>query len=285
MKIIFVLIFAVFMSNSSSRAQQLPEPLTLNLWSDMAPKFQSILTTAESVQPETGHVLNSQTGQITVFLPAKEKNTGRSVLICPGGGYGIIAIEHEGYAFARFLAENGIAGIVLRYRIPMGVHQIPLEDAQRALVLVRQRAQEWGLNPRKVGVMGFSAGGHLASTLSVRADPDFSILFYPVVSMSDTFTHAGSRESLTGGDTSLYRYYSNELQVTPATPAALLFHSSDDTGVPIENSQAYRDALLKVGVAAELVVYPTGGHGWGFADWFESKEDMKHRLLEWINKQ
>jgi acetyl esterase/lipase len=221
---------------------------------------------------------------LTVFLPPKEKATGAAVMICPGGGYWLLASGHEGADVARWLNEMGVAAFVLKYRLPnekimVRPHEVPLLDARQGMLLIRQNAARFGLNPQKIGVLGFSAGGHLAATLSTHYEkepqtgtqtdrspgrPDFSVLIYPVITFGDK-AHGGSRDKLLGGDKSpeLIRYYSAELQVTAQTPPTLLIHSQDDTGVPVENSVNYFLALKAANVPAEMHLYPTGGHGYG----------------------
>ena len=170
--------------------------------------------------------------------------------------------------------------------MPHGVDQVPLSDAAQAMKLLRKYAQNWGIAPHKIGVMGFSAGGHLAATLSTKSKgknrPDFSVLFYPVITFTTEATHIGSRDNLTGSNEKLWEYYSAEKQVTAKTPPALLFHSSDDEPVPIANSEMYRDALKAKGIDARLIVYPTGSHGWGFNSDFQNHGDMKRALLDYI---
>jgi len=215
-----------------------------------------------------------------VYLPEKGKATGAAVLICPGGGYGILAASHEGSDIARWFNERGIAGIVLKYRLPnpkamSPQHEMPLRDAMQAMRLIRQHAGEWAIDKDKIGVMGFSAGGHLASTLSTHyhrgqygsedAKPNFSILIYPVVTFGEINTHIGSRKNLLGPDSTaqLVKYYSNELWVDEKTPPAFLVHSMDDKTVPVENSINYYLALKKFNIPAEAHLYPQGGHGYG----------------------
>jgi acetyl esterase/lipase len=216
-------------------------------------------------------------------LPAKEKANGTAVIICPGGGYHINAIEHEGTDVAKQFNEMGVTAFVLKYRIPndatMENKEIgPLQDAQRAIQLVRGRAKEWNVNPNRIGIMGFSAGGHLASTagthfatsvIKINAGenlrPDFMILIYPVVSFQDNVGHIGSRDQLIGKNPTREKidFYSNELQVTTATPPTFLVHASDDNAVLSENSILFYQALIKNKVAAELHIYQKGGHGFG----------------------
>lgn len=224
--------------------------------------------------------------EMEVFLPEKEKATGAAVLILPGGGYRVVCVHHEGYDLARWLAERGIAGIVLKYRLPsdeiMENKSVgPLQDAQEAMRVIRRNAIKWNIDPQKVGVMGFSAGGHLASTLSTHYDekvyevkdntsarPDFSILVYPVVTFDESFAHMGSRINLIGEkpDPEMIQHFSNELQVNQKTPPTFLVHSADDEAVPVSNSIRYFEALQKNKVPAEMHIYERGGHGYGMGE-------------------
>ncbi|WP_257668872.1 alpha/beta hydrolase [Parapedobacter tibetensis] len=239
---------------------------------------------------------------LTAYLPAAGTvNTGKAIIICPGGGYSILAITHEGHDIARLLAENGIAAFVLKYRLPKDEIMVdkrigPLQDAQRAMQLVRERANEWGIARDKIGVAGSSAGGHLASTLSthyrdalidnpngIYLRPDFSLLLYPVISMQEGMTHGGSRKNLLGDkpEAKNVTLFSNELQVTSDTPPAFLVHAEDDKTVPIANSQAYAAALAKHGIDARLVTYPAGGHGFGLNNKTTEDKWFDH-FLEWL---
>ena len=223
------------------------------------------------------------TPTLTVY-PAKRQQgqgaAGSAVMICPGGGYGILAAEHEGSDIASWLAERGITAFVLKYRLPdarlqQTPHEAPIADAMQGMRLIRQGAARYGIDPSRIGVMGFSAGGHLAATLSTHynkgakadelAKPNFSILIYPVITFGDK-THSGSRTKLLGTlatDPAWIDYYSNEKQVSAATPPTFLVHAMNDKAVPVENSVDYYMACLKQGVAAEMHLYPTGGHGFG----------------------
>lgn len=220
---------------------------------------------------------------LTVFQAPKEKATGASVMICPGGGYAILAYGHEGEEVARWFNQQGITAFILKYRLPdeklmSNQHEVPLMDAMQGMKLIRQNASRYGLDPNKIGVMGFSAGGHLAATLSTHyyrslgnnkasdeAKPNFAILMYPVVTFGNK-AHIGSRDNLLGKQqktsAELIAYYSNEEQVTHQTPPTFLVHSMDDKAVPVENSVNYYLALLKNGVSAEMHLYPAGGHGY-----------------------
>jgi len=223
---------------------------------------------------------------IKVFLP--EKPNGKAVIICPGGAYHYLAMD-EGTYFASWFNNLGIALIVLEYRMPKGNSEIPLSDAKQAIRIVRQHAKEWNIDSNKVGIMGFSAGGHLASTLATRFDaetrPDFQILAYPVVTMDESYTHIESRVNLLGENPSeeSVKLYSNELQVTPETPKAFILLSENDKIVPTANGVNYYLALQKNGVSAKLHIYPQGRHGWGFKDKYIYKKQWSVALSQWLS--
>ena len=227
---------------------------------------------------------------ITVYTP--KNPTGKTVLMCPGGGYTHEASGHEGHDMADWYNAQGITYAVLKYRLPYGDNTIPLADAEQAMRLLRKYANELGVDPEKVGIAGASAGGHLASTLathysSKETRPDFQILFYPVVSMDADKTHMGSRKALLGENPSdeLVKLYSNELQVTPDTPKAFIMLSSDDGAVPPANSIDYYTALINNKVKTSLHTYPVGGHGWGFRDKFPYKRQWTGELEKWLNEE
>ncbi len=218
---------------------------------------------------------------LTLYLPIKEKATGTAVLVIPGGAYGFLAFEEEGIAIGKAFAEKGIAAFVLKYRLPKRETMKdksfgPLMDAQQAMKVIRSNAVNWNLNPARVGVIGYSAGGHLASTLGTHFSksyipnkenlslrPDFMILVYPVISMSDQLTHMGSKINLLGMEPSKEKVdlFSNELQVTKETPPTYLTHCGDDSIVDVNNSIVFYQALQKNGVDAELHLFPKGNHG------------------------
>lgn len=220
---------------------------------------------------------------IQVYPAPADKNTGAAIVVCPGGGYYGISFINEGIEVAKWLNEIGISAFVLHYRLPddaiMKDKSIaPLQDGQEAIRIVRRNAKEWGIDPNRIGIMGFSAGGHLASTVSTHFDekvyqakdstsarPDFSVLVYPVISMDSTITHWGSRESLLGKKPSeeMIKKFSNELQVTDKTPPAFIVHALDDYYVDIQNSIRYTMALRERKVPCELHLYEQGGHGFG----------------------
>ena len=225
---------------------------------------------------------------LRVFLPAPELATGRAVVACPGGGYSGLAVNHEGYDWAPYFNKQGIALIVLKYRMPKGDRTLPISDAEAAMKMVRDSADVWNLNPNDIGIMGSSAGGHLASTIATHAPealrPNFQILFYPVITMDKSFTHMGSHDNLFGKDASadLEKEFSNEKQVTKETPRAFIVYSDDDKVVPPANGVNYYLALNKKGVPSVLHIYPTGGHGWGIREDFLYKSEMQNELTSWL---
>ena len=233
---------------------------------------------------------------LSIFLPDKDKATGAAVVICPGGGYWVASIVKEGFAVARQFNEYGVAAFVLKYRIPNDSSMInksvgPLQDAQRAIQLVRMRAKEWNVDTSRLGIMGFSAGGHLASTAAthfqhsyidneqkINLRPDFAIFIYPVISFQDSIAHVGSRTQLIGKwpSKTMIDSFSNELQVTKLTPPAFFVHASNDDAVPVMNSIVYYEALLRNKIPVEMHLYKSGGHGFGMRNpttselWMES---------------
>lgn len=238
---------------------------------------------------------------ITMYKPTGDAVSNTTVIICPGGGYGILAAGHEGSDVAKMLNEWGITAFVLKYRLPDDSIMIdrsigPMQDVQRAIQLVRENAAKWELDPSRIGIIGFSAGGHLAATASTKFNkpvidnpgnlslrPDFSILVYPVISFADSLTHMGSRNNLIGEKPSLQQSnaFSNELLVTSQTPPAFLVHASDDKAVKVENSIRYYEALLKNNISAEMHLYKNGGHGFGMNNKTTSDNWME-RLKSWM---
>ena len=220
---------------------------------------------------------------LTIFEAPKDKATGTAVVICPGGGYSIVAIGHEGFDVARRFNEMGVTAFVLKYRIPDDSTMIdktigPLQDAQRAMQYVRENAKKFHIKKNRIGIMGFSAGGHLASTEGTHFDhaviankkktslrPDFMILVYPVISFTDSLMHQGSRDNLLGKPikSDLVNEYSNEMKVDKNTPPTFLIHAKDDNTVKYQNSVAFYDALRRNGVPAEIYFFEKGGHGFG----------------------
>jgi acetyl esterase/lipase len=242
---------------------------------------------------------------LTIFLPPKEQANGAAVVVCPGGGYGHLAISYEGFDIGRWLNDHGIAAFVLKYRHRGSgyAHPAPLDDAQRAIRTVRARAKEFGVDPARIGILGFSAGGHLASSAGTHFDagkadaddrieragcrPDFLILCYPVISFTTPYAHAGSRKNLLGenADAGLVEKFSNELQVTPETPPAFLWHTDADSGVPPENSVLFYLALRKAKVPAELHIYEQGRHGLGLAEKQPGAAGWPTSAIAWMRGQ
>ncbi|MDQ6708654.1 MAG: alpha/beta hydrolase, partial [Acidobacteriota bacterium] len=230
---------------------------------------------------------------LTIYPPPAGKAAGTGVVICPGGGYGALAMDHEGKQVAEWLNSLGVAGFVLEYRLgPKYHHPIELGDAQRAMRYVRSNAKTFGIEPDRVGIMGFSAGGHLAATAGTHFDtvdgvssrPDFLILCYPVISFTTPYTHKGSMKNLLGEnpDPELVKNLSNEVQVTARTPPTFLFHTNGDTGVPAENSVLFYLALRNAGVPAEMHIYQNGKHGVGLAQSDPVLSSWPGRLADWL---
>lgn len=258
---------------------------------------------AAYVEKREGDIISLVTDPtITPYLPAKGKATGAAIIIFPGGSYINLAMGHEGAAIAQEFNKIGVAAFVVKYRLPNDDIMVdktigPLQDAERAIQIVRQRAVEWGVNPSKVGIIGFSAGGHLASTLDTHFDkvvienkdninlrPDFAMLIYPVVSFGP-FAHAYSRENLIGKNPSseTLALYSNEKQVTANTPPTFLVHAEDDDVVPVQNSLLFYDALVKNKVKAEIHIFQEGGHGFGL----NNSKSINHWFdwaANWLNE-
>ena len=242
--------------------------------------------------PEVVSVDENDQAEITVYLPDAKKATGRAVVCCPGGGYSHLAMEHEGHQWAPFFNTQGIALIVLKYRMPHGNRLVPISDAEEAVKTVRRHATEWHINPNNIGIMGFSAGGHLASTIATHAKgdatPNFQILFYPVITMDPGFTHKGSHDNFLGTieskkeEKKLELEFSNDLQVNRSTPRAFLALSDDDKVVPACNGFNYYQQLYKHDVSASIHIYPTGGHGWGYRETFEYHYQMVFELKAWL---
>jgi acetyl esterase/lipase len=277
-----VLTIGILVAGSASSQPQL-----LKVWPDGVPgAVHHPQYTEETIKIETGaeRILRIVDPTIAVYFPTKVKANGTAVVVCPGGGYIRLAMDHEGTQIASWLNDAGITCILLKYRVPSDSAMVdkkvgPLQDVQEAIRITRRNATAWHLDPHRIGVMGFSAGGHLAASASTRfaekvyacdttsARPDFSILMYPVISMQAGVTHNGSRRNLLGNDPDqeLVNRFSNELRVTPETPIAFLVHSTDDGVVVLENSLRYIQALQKNNIPAEMHIFERGGHGYGLA--------------------
>lgn len=259
--------------------------IELPLWINGAPNNNE-LTGKETDWRNIG-VCNVTVPSIKVY--PVDKPNGMAIIMCPGGGYSGLAINHEGYDMAPWFNALGITYVVLKYRMPNGHCEVPLSDAEQAIWLVREHAAEWGVNLRRVGIMGASAGGHLAASLatlysSEKTRPDFQILFYPVISMKKGVVHSDSRKNLLGEPLTqeLEEKYSLEKQVSPHTPQAFIMLSSDDASVSPSNGIDYFCALRKQNIPVSLHIYPTGGHGWGFRDSFTYKRQWTDELKKWL---
>ena len=244
---------------------------------------------AQTAKKFTVNITEDGKANMVAYLP--ERPSGRAIVDCPGGGYSHLSMENEGHDWAKWFNEQGIAYFVLTYRMPQGDRTIPMGDAQTAIRTVRDSAQAWGINPADVGIMGFSAGGHLASTVSTHSEfaerPDFSILFYPVISMDERETHKGSVDGFLGKaktNKQLVREFSNQNAVRRhLTPPAIILLANDDRAVPpVTNGIAYYSAMRNVGNECTLHVYPSGGHGYGFRSNFKYHDQMLSDLKTWL---
>jgi len=267
------------------------------LWPKGAPDNNGL----EGPEKGGGCIGNVSIPTITLYPAPADKATGAAVVVIPGGGYGVVCVKGEGEAIAELLNARGITAVVLKYRLPNKHHEIPANDARRAIRTVRANAEAWGVDPKRVGVWGFSAGGHLASTVATAFDagdpksedpiarqssrPDFAILFYPVISMDKEIAHMGSRRNLMGEE-DLVKRYSSELQVTDQTPPCFVLHCNDDRTVPVANATRFHQALVEHKVPAKLVLFDKGGHGpnafnknpsWAavFDEWLKERGCMK----------
>ncbi len=282
-KTILLSLALLFMS-ATANAQKI-----VKLWEGNPPSENGI-TAPENHNENSEWVTNVSNAEIAIYLPNRSTNTRMAVLICPGGGYGGLAYNHEGVQFAEWLNSKGIAGVILKYRMPNKHKEIPLDDAQQAMRYIRDNAKELNIDANKIGVAGFSAGGHLASTVSTHyaikgtsTRPDFSILFYPVVTMSLS-THGGSRTNLLGDNPEAHdiNMFSNEKQVNSNTPPAILLLSDDDKVVLPINSIEYYNALKDNNIPATMYIFPEGAHGWGMRTNFKYYDQMTTLLEMWL---
>lgn len=282
------------------------QDITLPLWEKGIPNYIDKNVKDSIDMNEIMMIRKVDKPSISVFLPSLKNRSKEAVIICPGGGYNILAYDWEGTDIAKWLNSNGITAIVLKYRLPHTKNNIegrlsPFLDLQRAVRLVRFHADEWGIDTNKIGVMGFSAGGHLASTLGthfnenfftsdsidkLNCKPNFLVLMYPVITFQEPLLHSGSRHFLIGDniDTTLINYYTNHLHVTKKTPPTFLVHCADDKSVPVENSLIFYQKLRDNDVKAEMHIYPEGGHGFSLAIGNEYLGSWKDRCIDWIKK-
>lgn len=265
-----ILILALLFLSVSASAQQ---NFIIDLWNGHAPNSNGDST---------------DTAKVFVYLPKANKATGRAIVICPGGGYAHLAMDHEGKDWAPVFNNMGIATIVLKYRMPNGNREVSISDAEQAIKLVRQMASKWSINTGDIGIMGSSAGGHLASTIATHSEgdakPNFQILFYPVITMDPGFTHKGSHDNFLGENAKKKdeKEYSNDMQVTRVTPPAFIALSDDDNTVMPANGVNYYMELYRHDVHASLHVYPSGGHGWGLRTSFPYHIQMLSELKSWL---
>lgn len=296
MKYLFFLT-AFFLSNMLSAQKEIPIY-------DIVPNSKPSDNIEKSETGIDGVVRIKNVSVPTLAIYTPQKPNGAAVIICPGGGYGILAASHEGGDVAKKFIEWGVTAFVLKYRLPddkimFDKSIAPLQDADRAIQLVRENAKTWGINPEKIGIMGFSAGGHLAASLSARYNepliinsknislrPDFSILIYPVISFTDSLAHLGSRTNLIGKNPSSFKIarYSNELNITSKTPPAFLVHAKDDKVVKYQNSVVYFEALRKHKIATKLKLFEQGGHGFGMHN-KTTDEKWMDDLKIWMRQQ
>jgi len=288
----------------------LAAPLTtLDLWPEGVPPARRADAPAArgDLGPERvdagGSISNVSQPTLTVVPPAIDRPNGTAVILCPGGGYSYLSANREGTQYAAWLSTLGVTTFILKSRLQEWGHPAPLQDVLRAIRLVRSRAAEFGVDPKRIGVMGSSAGGHLAASAStlfdhadgrtgaaidaVNARPDFAVLVYPVITMMDPTTHAGSRKALLGAAPAadMLALMSAEQQVTAATPPTLLLHTQGDKAVPVDNSLLYFQALTRAGVPAELYVFEQGGHGIGMRDGLGNASAWPRRAEEWLRQR
>ena len=289
MKVFKIVILVIFIFPVSILAQEI-----INLYPGKVPNSR---ITGVKETTASGMIRGVTTPTLEIYLPEKGKATGAAVVICPGGGYSVIVYQGEGVSAAKEFAINGVAAFVLKYRLPDDSTMLdkkigPLQDAQQAIKMVRENAARWEVDPNKIGIMGFSAGGHLASTEathfkesliensnSTSLRPDFQILAYPVISMEDYLTHRDSRIQLLGNNPSkeIVDKFSNELQVDESTPPAYITHAADDKTVDVDNSIDYFETLRHHNVSVEMHIYPKGGHGFIF-----KHEGWMDPLFRWM---
>lgn len=296
-----IIVMTLMSSSLALQAQQ-----EIPLYTSKVPNSKVAMDVMEKELPSDDGIIriaDVSNPVLYAYFPEKEKNTGKAIIIFPGGGYGILAIGHEGHDVAKKFASVGISAFVVKYRLPNDELMVqkeigPLQDAQRAIQMVREQAEQWNIDPDGIGIAGFSAGGHLASTAGthyqrahinnpdqVSLRPDFILLVYPVISMQEGLTHKGSQVNLLGSSPSQEQLilFSNEMQVSADTPPTFLIHAQDDTAVPIANSSLFKQALEKVEVPVEWLVYPKGGHGFGLNNPTSDDQWFPH-VVDWISR-
>ena len=295
MKTIKLCIAILLLLSFAVKAQEV-----INLYSGVIPNSKES-NIKETWNEKAGFYRNVINPTMQIYLPDEEKSNGTAVVICPGGGYSVVVFNAEGVRTAEEFAKNGVAAFVLKYRLPNDTTMIdkkigPLQDAQQAIKIVRENAEKWSIDKNKIGIMGFSAGGHLASTEATHFDkayiendtgtslrPDFQILVYPVISMQDSLTHAGSKYQLLGENPSqeITDLFSNELQVNNDTPPAYITQAGDDAVVDVDNSIEYYEALRHHNVPAEMHLFPKGNHGFVL---FQPTEEWMKPIFNWMKR-
>ena len=284
-----VLVSTVATAQEQKRTTNYFQDETIVLWdNDKAPHSNGLTGEAYEIQPH--RLVNTTKAVLYVYNADPAKATGQAVVICPGGGYAKLSMDQEGYLMAQWLAKNGIAAFVLEYRLPNAHKEVPLEDTVEAIRFVRKKAKKYNIDPKKVGVMGFSAGGHLAASASnippVEDRPNFSVLFYPVVIANHYTSHVGSFRNLLGKGFNQADAddFSMEKLASENTPPTILLLSDDDATVPAAGAAIYYAALRYHGVKASMYVFPKGGHGWGNYDKFSYQKEWQHLLLRWLSE-
>ncbi len=270
-KILFFSLFVILINHLT--AQTYTE---VRLWEKSMPTAYNISDTTEAA--------------MYIYQPEPHKNVGVAIIVCPGGAYSGLAINHEGHQVGEWLASNGITGVVLKYRLPKGNSDVPISDVREATRYLRTMSDVYKIDYDKIGIMGFSAGGHLASTHLTLTDdslskPNFGVLYYPVITSDERFIHSGSFNNLLGENATneQRKRFSNELNITENTPPVLLFHSNDDRVSPINSLLFYESLKEKEISMSSLYIFPNGGHGWGFRPQFTYHDSMKLLLLQWIS--
>lgn len=285
----FCVFFAIhLLFSAAAAAQDYGQARTLKIWDNATAPHSNGISTPET-EAAPNRIGNTSEAVLYLFPADTTAATGQAVVICPGGGYSRLAMDHEGFQMARWFAANGITAAVLKYRMPDGHPEVPAEDARQALrILMGLEAGATGYTPDRVGIVGCSAGGHLAALASNTATPRpaFAILFYPVITGGE-HEHRGSFDNLLGQDRTPEQTAAWSLQhlVTASTPPTLLLLSDDDRSVPPVNSTLYYEALKANGVEASMHIYPAGGHGWGIRDTFRYKPQWQQAVLDWLGRR
>lgn len=287
MKRLFLLTLAFMSTTLFAAAQDYGQDATVRLWDNASAPHSNGLEGPET-EVEPLRIANTTEAVLYLYKADPAKATGLGVVICPGGGYRRLAIDNEGYLLARWFADNGITAAVLKYRLPNGHPEVPLEDAERALRMLRgEEPGAEGFTVERAGIVGSSAGGHLAALVSTSGTvrPAFSVLFYPVITGEEGLCHKGSFDCLLGSGRTAEETarYSLENRVDALTPPAILLLSDDDRSVPTVSSARYYQALKGFGTRASMHIYPSGGHGWGMKETFAYKDEWRAALLDWLD--